>query len=809
MLETIVGTACALLPPTHVSEMEARFASTTDRDTVAPSLLAHTFALLSESSAQEKILAHAAAHTDDDDVSSEEWKERGNAHFQVEAFDNAIASFTNGLRGLVVDSPATALLQAVLFTNRCAAWQAKKQWRFAFEDATRAIAACPTYAKGWFRRGKILEACLVDDADIAQTLYLEMPGEDPRGDISTTIARDLRVVQGLVDGTMPPPPPLPTPTRHASTRPTVDFSHPHVVVQTTTTMGRSLQATDAIAAGTVLLTETPLAHAVDPATQYCAHCAKRTPNPVPCDHCAHDMYCGAACRAAAWDDHHRHECGLQLPVHEALGRVYFRLLNLERFPPPLTRNADDADAGDGVVRAWDERGDAVVLNALLHSPPIRLWLPPHVTDARSLVASQCTLALCDDASMPRGLVRLQPWPNNRVDVWCFFLPSVPPPSIAQQTAWLHALRQRLHPRHHVVVLHTNMDATAAASRAAGFAPRGDHEFVATDGDDASLTISAALQSQANALSPHALARVVVAAAAYAVADPWRPFLHDDATTLPRLFLAMCQLPTNVLAITTTTVDDGSVDAKSRATDDVVQRRVGVGVYPATAMINHSCVPNSFVRFDGATLSVVASRMLAPGDDVLISYGPHAAKMDAATRQAILRDQYLFACACAACRHVDGPASSPSLSTTQFLKRTRLAEAHILDRLTSSHKLHEVQALAEALLADRLHTLDADDVLVGRAFDLLAQLAAVQGQFWQAYQHCARSIAVLETKYAPVDAELGHEYFKAAQLLWNADRHDLVAPMLAKARASLVLHLPPDDPTLVDMDALGAMLHAPP
>ncbi|ETW06828.1 hypothetical protein H310_02969 [Aphanomyces invadans] len=263
-----------------------------------------------------------------------------------------------------------------------------------------------------------------------------------------------------------------------------------------------------------------------------------------------------------------------------------------------------------------------------------------------------------------------------------------------------------------------------------------------------------------------------------------------------------QLPTNVLAITATAHASDPYHALSQ----ISQVRVGVGVYKRMALFNHSCAPNAFVRFDNATLTLITSRDIAPHEQVCISYGPHAAKMDGPARRHHLQAQYFFWCECDACgaAHVQSIHELP----INFVERTQAVEDTIVRSIaqaTSPGDFARIQDMATMVLHERQAVLPAAHVLVGRAYDLLAQVAATAGNFTCAASHSLKSLAILEALYSPLDAELGHEYLKAAQLLYHAGQLDAVASPLARAKAALSLHVPAHDPALSDVAELTAML----
>lgn len=79
------------------------------------------------------------------------------------------------------------------------------------------------------------------------------------------------------------------------------------------------------------------------------------------------------------------------------------------------------------------------------------------------------------------------------------------------------------------------------------------------------------------------------------------------------------------------------------------RPLGTGLYPVVSIINHSCLPNSVLVFDGREASVRALQHIPKGTEVLISYIETAGST--VTRQKALREQYLFQCVCPLCSKV--------------------------------------------------------------------------------------------------------------------------------------------------------------
>ncbi|KAG8707722.1 hypothetical protein FRC08_000329 [Ceratobasidium sp. 394] len=83
--------------------------------------------------------------------------------------------------------------------------------------------------------------------------------------------------------------------------------------------------------------------------------------------------------------------------------------------------------------------------------------------------------------------------------------------------------------------------------------------------------------------------------------------------------------------------------------------IGVALSPVAALINHSCVPNCVIVFPRGSatrklpnqLEVIAFRSMNPGEELTASYVDMA--LPAEHRQTILRERYMFECACPHCQ----------------------------------------------------------------------------------------------------------------------------------------------------------------
>ncbi|OMO98267.1 hypothetical protein CCACVL1_04268 [Corchorus capsularis] len=76
------------------------------------------------------------------------------------------------------------------------------------------------------------------------------------------------------------------------------------------------------------------------------------------------------------------------------------------------------------------------------------------------------------------------------------------------------------------------------------------------------------------------------------------------------------------------------------------RPQGTGLYPVVSIINHSCLPNAVLVFEGRLAVVRAVQRIPKDAEVLISYVDTAEST--MNRQKTLKEQYFFTCTCPRC-----------------------------------------------------------------------------------------------------------------------------------------------------------------
>ncbi|XP_073265655.1 histone-lysine N-methyltransferase ASHR1 isoform X3 [Populus alba] len=80
--------------------------------------------------------------------------------------------------------------------------------------------------------------------------------------------------------------------------------------------------------------------------------------------------------------------------------------------------------------------------------------------------------------------------------------------------------------------------------------------------------------------------------------------------------------------------------------DCELRPLGTGLYPVVSIINHSCLPNAVLTFEGKSSVVRAIDHIPEGAEVSIAYIDTAGST--MTRQKALKEQYFFTCTCPRC-----------------------------------------------------------------------------------------------------------------------------------------------------------------
>lgn len=140
---------------------------------------------------------------------------------------------------------------------------------------------------------------------------------------------------------------------------------------------------------------------------------------------------------------------------------------------------------------------------------------------------------------------------------------------------------------------------------------------------------------------------------------------------------------------------------------IEQRKLGFALFCNASAVNHSCDPNSIVRYNtkengekddkqplcieslaSTTIEVVLLKSVGINSEICISYGPIHGKHSYNVRQEILRNQYLFQCLCHSCQ------SELSLQTIPAKGSDKVNDR--MDTINKDARIREVTDMCEQL-----------------------------------------------------------------------------------------------------------------
>ncbi|KAL1530789.1 hypothetical protein AB1Y20_001685 [Prymnesium parvum] len=251
------------------------------------------------------------------------------------------------------------------------------------------------------------------------------------------------------------------------------------------------------------------------------------------------------------------------------------------------------------------------------------------------------------------------------------------------------------------------------------AARGGRRAGASLGSHAE-SFGAPLASQLR-LHAHVARRVLFAEEAEAEAEGEEEGEEAADTWEQEMLRLLCAAMTNVFTVSEmAAADDGSASA----------------IFSTASMLNHSCAPNTSLRFHGRTLELRASRHLH-AEQVYTCYGPQSGYLPVERRRAELRRTHYFTCRCEAC-------------------------------------VREERGDVEA--RRRAASLDA------RAKD-----ACDGGRYDAAARYSRRALRLLRIVFPPGAVQLAYEEAKLARLMFNAGAGANAAEALHAAANSLMAH----------------------
>ncbi|XP_031390525.1 histone-lysine N-methyltransferase ASHR1 isoform X2 [Punica granatum] len=245
------------------------------------------------------------------------------------------------------------------------------------------------------------------------------------------------------------------------------------------------------------------------------------------------------------------------------------------------------------------------------------------------------------------------------------------------------------------------------------------------------------------------------------------------------------------------------------------RPLGTGLYPVISIINHSCLPNAVLVFEGTAAVVRTVQRISGGSEVSISYIETA--RSTMTRLKALKEQYFFTCSCPRCDRVGQPADIQESAVlegyrckddncTGFLLRDSddrgfrcqqcglLREKEELKEITNEIRTMSEKAVAatsSAKLEEAISIYKMIEKLQGELYHpysifllqprekLLKMLMEVE-DWKEALAYCRITIPIYERIYPTIHPLLGLQYYTCGKLEWLLGDSDVALKSLGKA-----------------------------
>ncbi|CAN6476212.1 unnamed protein product [Victoria cruziana] len=230
------------------------------------------------------------------------------------------------------------------------------------------------------------------------------------------------------------------------------------------------------------------------------------------------------------------------------------------------------------------------------------------------------------------------------------------------------------------------------------------------------------------------------------------------------------------------------------------RPLGTGLYPVISIINHSCLPNCVLLFEGKLAVVRAVEPITRGSEVVISYIETAASTT--TRRKALKDQYIFNCMCIRCMKVgqkDDIEESATLEgykcrnencdgyilqnsgtklficqscgRPQYMQEITKLSSEVEEKLENAYKCLSSGNSSEAvvkykeveLLQSKLY--HSMSIKLVRTRETLLKMHMELKDWEEALKYCRLTIPVYQRTYPPIHPLLGLQYYTCGKLEW--------------------------------------------
>jgi len=555
----------------------------------------------------------------DDDLSRTN-REDGNTAYNEGRFDMAILLYTEAMRyapcnPVLMEGEALATAAA----NRSAAFYQTKQYIQAIEDIEIAISS--GYPKNghyklYIRQckcelelGRILRAQAAFDLAVEAIEWSGLT-KDMRSGLTVNLQEAFinLAKQAELDGIIPEEQPdITLKEKELDEIPSkfcLDTSHPllpaaseSVKVKFDPTVGRHVVAARDILPGEVIFVERPIVSTVcdEHYENICIVCMRYTAAPVPCPTCSDATFCSLRCQKEGLATFHKYECRLTHVFHQTgIKNLPLLLLAFRAVcQKPASFFTQNKDKFEKLRPKFGTDTDA----GLYH------------TEDYATLFNLCT-----------HTERREDYDKTTKTVFACFL--------------LRCLQE------------TGYFASSTASTKASASDTIRDSSGKHTADDVDSTASTASQTKTGSV---------------AVTQTVSLTLSEEEVLVARLlkhFLECIQFNTHTIE----SIYENRVvgwDAETRlwksslrcnVGDSVETVRIGGGVYPTMALVNHSCDPNFVLVFWGRVAVAIASRSIAAGEEINDNYGANYASMPLQERRPFLEKSHWFTCSCKACKN---------------------------------------------------------------------------------------------------------------------------------------------------------------
>lgn len=245
------------------------------------------------------------------------------------------------------------------------------------------------------------------------------------------------------------------------------------------------------------------------------------------------------------------------------------------------------------------------------------------------------------------------------------------------------------------------------------------------------------------------------------------------------------------------------------------RSLGTGLYPVISIINHSCLPNAVLVFEGRLAVVRAVQHIPKDSEVSISYVETAAST--ITRQKTLKEQYLFTCICVRCNKLgqyDDIQESAILEgyrcrdngCSGFLLRESDEKGFVCQQCGLIRNKEEIRKIASDIkaLSDKalkcsssgnlqeaivlyknIEKLQKEvchpfSIILMRTWEKLLEILMQLEEWKEALAICRLTIPVYERVYPGFHPLLGLQYYSCGKLEWLLGETDDAIKSFTKA-----------------------------